>query len=550
MTNYILKYWDKINSGDIIVGKRIKQQMEKLVDDLHNPKDPYVFDIELATKPIEFVETMCVQAQGSSIGEPLKLELFQKARWQAMFGFVHKDTRLRQYKETMTIIGRKNGKTTENSALALYMMIGDGEGSAECYFVATKKDQANIAFEESHKMVQQSSVLNRYVRKRQSDLYFEPTYSTLQSLAGESNSLDGLNSHFVVIDELAAVKDRNLYDVMAQSTSSREQAMINSISTNGFVRDSIYDSQYDYACRVLDGEVDDHRFLAFLYEMDHRDEWKDEDMWIKANPGLDTIKRREELKSFVERAKVDSSFRPTVLTKDFNITSTDSTAWLDMGTIENEQTFDLKDMGFKYAIGGIDMSETTDLTSAGILLQRPGDDTIYYESMFWLPTHRIEERSEEDSVPYDLFERQGLLRGSGGYKIDPHDVMKWFVEIQEKYGINILWIGYDRWGLTGVLDDFKGQFGQESMIPVIQGARTLSVPMKELEGDLDAKLINYNDNNLLKMNLANTVIRTDDNGNIRPIKGRDRRRRIDGTIALLCAYTVFMEEKSNYYNLI
>lgn len=551
MTNYILEYWEKINSGEILACNRIKQQYKKLVDDLENPKYPYVFDIELANKPIEFIETFCMQAQGSNMGKPLKLELFQKAKIQATFGFVHKETRLRQYKEVMTIIGRKNGKTTENAALSLYMLVGDGEGSAECYFIATKKEQANKGFEESYKMVSQSPLLNKYIKKRKTDLYFEPTYSKLQSLASDSNSLDGLNSHFVTVDELAAIKDRNIYDVMRQSTTAREQALVSSISTNGFVRDSIYDSQYEYACKVLDGEIEDNRFLAFLYELDHIDQWQDEKYWILANPGLDVIKKREELRSFVEKAKTDASFKPTVMVKDFNMKQNSSTAWLRYEVLNNEEKFDVKGMGFRYGIFSFDMSETTDLTAATILCRRPDDEKIYVESMFWLPSRTIEQRSQVDNIPYDLFERQGLLRASGEYKVDMRDVLKWALEIRDEYDIYIPWIGYDPWHVSDALiEEFENNFGKDSMIKVRQGAVTLSMPMKHLESDLEAKLINYNNNNLMKMCLANTEIKIDTNANIAPVKGRDLRKRIDGTIALLCAYTVYLDKKNEYLNII
>lgn len=551
MINYILEYWDKIDSGEIVACKRIKQQYSKLVDDINNPKEPYVFDIELANKPIDFIENFCMQAQGSNMGQPLKLELFQKAKFQAMFGFVHRETRLRQYREAMTIEGRKNGKTTENSALALFMLIGDGEGSAECYFIATKKDQANKGFDESYKMVSQSPMLNKYIKKRKTDLFFQPTFSKVQSLASDSNSLDGLNSHFVTVDELAAIKDRNIYDVMKQSTSSREQAMVSSISTNGFVRESIYDSQYEYACNVLDGKVKDERFLAFLYELDHRDEWLDEDCWIKSNPGLGVIKKVEELRSFVEKAKVDASFKPTVLVKDFNLKENSSTAWLSMEKLENKGTFDLATMGFRYGLGGFDGSETTDLTSAVALCRKRDDTNLYITSMFWLPSKTIEKRAKEDSIPYDLFERQGLLRASGDFKIDMRDILKWFVELRDEHDMYITHIGYDPWHVDdSLLEEFEGQFGKESMIKIRQGAVTLSNPMKNLEADLDAKIINYNNNNLMKMCLANTEIKVDTNANIAPVKGRDVRKRIDGTIALLCAYTVYMDKKNDYLNII
>lgn len=431
------------------------------------------------------------------------------------------------------------------------MLVGDGEGSAECFFIATKKEQANKGFEESYKMVSQSPMLNKYIKKRKTDLYFEPTYSKIQSLASDSNSLDGLNSHFVTVDELAAIKDRNIYDVMKQSTSSREQSLVSSISTNGFVRESIYDSQYEYACKVLDGDIEDNRFLAFLYELDNIDQWEDEKYWILPNPGIDSIKKREELRSFVEKAKTDASFKPTVLVKDFNVKQNSSTAWLRYETMNNEETFDIKSMGFRYGIFSFDMSETTDLTAATILCRRQNDEKIYVESMFWLPSRTIEQRAKHDKIPYDLFERKGLLRASGEYKVDMRDVLKWAIEIRDEYDIYIPWIGYDPWHVSdALLEEFEGEFGKDSMIKVRQGAVTLSMPMKHLESDLDAKLINYNNNSLLKMCLTNTEIKIDTNGNIAPVKGRDLRKRIDGTVALLCGYTIYLDKKNEYLNII
>lgn len=458
---------------------------------------------------------------------------------------------MRQITEIMDIRGRKNGKTTENSALSLYMLVGDGEGSAEVYFIATKLDKAKKGFKECHKMVAQSPDLSKYIRKRKTDLYFEATFSHIEALASDSNSLDGLNGHFITVDELAAIKDRNIYDVMKQSMSSREQGLISSISTNGFVRDSIYDSQYEYACNVLDGKIKDIHFLAFIYELDHRDEWLDESCWIKANPGLGTIKKTEELRKFVDKAKVDAAFKPTVLVIDFNLKQTASTAWLRWEQLENTATFEIEKMDFSYGIGGFDKSETTDLTSAGVLLRRRDDDEIYFACMFWLPEQAIMQRANEDQIPYDLFERLGFLRPSGQYKIDMKDILKWFVELREDFDIYIPWIGYDSWHVDdATLEDFESHFGKNSMIKVRQGAVTLSTPMKELEADLSNHIINYNNNQLLKMCLANTEIKVDSNGNIAPVKSRDTRKRIDGTIALLNSYTVYLDRKNDYLNMI
>src|SRR5690554_519900 len=377
MTNYIRLYWDKIESRQVVVSKRVRQQYEKIVAELDNPKDPWVFDVERASRPIQFIETFCRQSKGRWIGQPLKLELWQKALLQAVFGFVHKETGLRRCREFVLLIGRKNGKSTLLAGIGLYMLIGDGEGGAETYCVATKRDQARIVFTEAVNMVSQSPALRKHIRKRKTDLYFPVAFGKFEPLASESNSLDGLNSHCVIIDELHAIKDRNLYDVMKQSMVARQQPLLVMITTAGFVRECIYDDIYDYACRVLDGTVDDERFLAFLYELDDRSEWTDFRAWEKANPGLGVIKDAAELAANVERAKNDANFLPTVLTKDFNGRETTAGTWLTFDVVDNPATFDIEEIRDSYAVSGTDLSSTTDLSCATLLVMKPGDDTKY-----------------------------------------------------------------------------------------------------------------------------------------------------------------------------
>lgn len=547
--NYIIEYNDKIQSGEIVAGKWIKMQFAKLVDDIKNPKDPYVFDIERAMKPIIFMETFCMITTGRA--RPLKLELFQKARLQAVFGFVHKDTRLRQYGEVMTVMGRKNGKTTESAALVLYMMLVDGEHSADCYLTATIYEQAKIAFTGLHKMIQSNDVLKNRLRKVRESYHDDSTFSSIQTLSGDASGLDGKDAHFILVDEMAAMKDRDIYDIMKQATSARDQSLLYTITTNGFVRESIFDTRYQYAIQVITGEVEDRAFLPFLYQLDSRDEWDDPDMWMKANPGIGPIKKYSKLQGYVNEAKVDPAQKPTVMVKDFNMVETGSTAWLTHDIVENGATFDIADPGFKYGYGGIDMSVTTDLTAASVLMRRPGDDNIYVESMFWLPSLTIEERAREDGVPYDIYERKGLLRGSGEYKIEMSDVLDWFLEIRERYGIYIQKIGYDH-AYTNPSDvqRFEENFGRGNMIKVRQGHYTLSAPMQELSADLGANKINYNNNQLLKLHLMNTEVKVDINGNIQPAKNKTKSKRIDGTIALLNAFVMYRDNKNEFLSLI
>lgn len=543
MKNYILEYWNKIQSGEIQACRRLKQQYQKLVDELHNPRDPWVFDLEKASRPIEFIERFCKHSKGKWIGKPFRLELFQKAKIQAVYGFVHKETGLRRFREVFTLVARKNGKSTEKAATGVYMLVGDGEGGAEVYSVATKKDQARIVFSEAVNMVAQSPALSKHVKKRKSDLYFPVTFSKFEPLASDSNSLDGLNVHYAVMDELQAIKDRNLYDVFKQAMSAREQPILDMITTAGFVRECIYDSIYDYACKVLDGLIQDERFLAFIYELDDREEWTDFRMWEKANPGLGTIKDYNELAANVERAKNDPDFLPTVLTKDFNIRETVAGAWLTFEQINNPETFTMDDIRDTYAVGGADLSSTTDLSCATLLIMKPGSEKKYVLQQYFLPSDLVEQRVREDKIPYDKWADRGFLTLCEGNKVNYSDVTAWFLQMMQEYGIHPLWVGYDPWNSKYWIDEMQS-YGFNMEI-VRQGAQTLSQPMKELGADLAAKRINYNNNPILKWCLTNTSVKRDDNDNIRPVK-HYKRQRIDGAISLLIAYTVLFNHMDDY----
>lgn len=545
------QYADAVLTGKIAASKRLKQQYRKLADKIEHPAQyaPYIFCPDIADEHIEFMERFCKQSQGR-LGAPLRLQLFQRAKFQAVFGFVDASTGYRQYNEVLTIEGRKNGKTTESSAIEIDLLVNDGEGSPEIYNVATKKDQANKGFEECWKMVRQSPALRKIIRKRQSDLYCAYNMGKIQSLGSEN--LDSLNSHGIILDELEAIKKRSIYDDMKQSTSSRDQALLYCICTNGFVRDCIFDSQYQYACDVLDGKVADEHFLAFIYELDQLDEYKDEAMWIKANPGLGTIKKLDTLRQYVAKAKADPSFLPTVLVKDFNVKQNAAAAWLRFEEANNEATFDI---AFDYGIGGMDAADSVDLNAATVLCMRPGDETIYRRSMYWIPQAVLDadaaagSAAGRDNAPYALWVQQGYMRTVEGNKVSKSVFFEWFCELEEE-GLIVRYIGYDPWHIDDdTLGRFKRHFGERCMIEIRQGARTLSQPMKDLRADLAAKRVNYQNNPVDKMCLLNTETRADINGNIQPVKGLDRRRRIDGTLALLDAYVVLQDKKSEIQNM-
>jgi phage terminase large subunit-like protein len=539
--NYIKEYINEIEKGNIIAGRKIIKIYKRLLEESKNESLPFYFDEEIGERPITFIETFCKQSEGE-IGKPIKLELFQKAYIQALFGFVYRDTGYRRFNETMFLVGRKNGKTTLLSAIALYMMIADGEGSAECYSVATKKDQASKAFKSACSMRAQSPEIRAIINKRRTDMYMPTTFSSFEPLSSDSDTLDGLNSHLVIIDELHAIKDRNLYEVMKQSTSSRRQPLVVMITTAGTVRECIFDDIYDYANNILEGTIKNDAFLPVLYELDKTEEWKNIECWQKANPGLGTIKQYKYLVEQVERAKADLSSKKGILCKDFNIRNNSEEKWLDFDTVNNEEMFELDELKGSYAIGGADLSSTTDLTCATLLVMK--QKKIYILQHYFIPETKIEEKADNDNVPYDIWEKRGLLTVCSGAKINYTNVTEWFLKMHNEYDISALWIGYDPWGSQYWITEME-EAGFE-MEKVIQGAKTMSNPMKQLEADLKEKKVNYNNNPILKWCLLNTAIEIDKNDNIRPVKGKKSKQRIDGAVSLIDAYCVLFDKMSDY----
>lgn len=547
--NYILEYWEGIKSGKIVTSRRVKAVYERLAKEITKPKKDslYYFDEQTGERPILFVEKFCKQSQGI-IGAPLELELFQKAYIQALFGFLEKETGFRRFRETMFLVGRKNGKSTLLAAIALFMLIADYEGAAEIYSVATKKDQAKKVLTEAINMIKQSPELRDVIRKRRNDVYFPATASIFEALASDSNTLDGLNSHAVIIDELHAIKDRNLYEVMKQSTSSRRQPLVIMITTAGTVRESVFDSIYQIACDVADGKVKEETFLPVLYELDRRDEWTDPKMWAKANPGLGTIKQYKTLAGFVERAKNSPDDLPGVLCKDFNIREVSAAVWLSYEDVKNDLRFDLKEVYNTYAIGGCDLSATTDLTCATLLIRKPGDPLVYVAQQYFLPQKRIDILDEKNTneAPYKLWRDRGLLTVCEGNRVDYSQVTAWFCQMRDEYKIDAFKVGFDR-ALAGYWVDEMKSNGFD-MEPVAQGPFTWSQPMREMGAALADKKVNYDQNPVLVWCLTNTAVKKSGINNIQPVKITDKRR-IDGAVSLLNAWVIYVKYYEDFlYN--
>jgi phage terminase large subunit-like protein len=455
--------------------------------------------------------------------------------------------------------------TSETAAVEIDMTANDGEFAPETYNVATKREQAAKGFNAAWAMIHQSSELRKHFRKRaDGGIHFAPNMGVIKALASNTNTLDSLDVSCGVVDELAAIKNRDLYDLIKQAGASRAQPLLFTISTNGFVRDNIFDAQYEYAKKWLYGQLEEQndRFIAFVYELDDRDEWDKEECWVKANPGLGTIKSTEFLRNNVAKAKDDPSYKPTVMVKDFNMIENVASAWLSFSDIQNTERYDFASMGFRYGIGGFDAADSVDLNAAVAFCQRRLEDgtvdpKIYTRSMYWLPETVLEEanatgtRRERDNVPYLLWERKGLLRTYPGNRVDKRVFLDWFRELRDEDDLYVAYIGYDPWHIDiSLLAQFAAEFGKHAMIPIRQGVRTMSDPLKSMKADFRANRFVHNSNPIDMWCMSNAEVRSDINGNIQLVKGIDARKRIDGLVAYANAYIVMQDKRDDYLNLI
>lgn len=404
-------------------------------------------------------------------------------------------------------------------------------------------------------MVKKSVVLRKRIKPLVAEMTADFNDSFFKPLGRDSDTLDGLNVHGALLDEIHAWTDQNLYDVIVDGTSAREQPMIFVTTTAGTVRERVFDTKYDECEMVINGYADpngykNERLLPIIYELNSSKDWKKKECWYQANPGLDTIKQIDQLENKVNKAIANPLLVKNLLTKDFDIRNTVAEAFLTYDELNNTATFDIKELKPRYCIAGIDLSSTTDLTCATILFRIPNDEIIYVKQMYWLPHDLLEKRSEEDKIPYNIWNDQGLLRTTPGNKINYKDVTDWFLEVQNDLDVYIYKIGYDSWGSTYLVDELQNNFGKESTVPVIQGAKTFSGPLNRIKADLGAKLINYNNSPILKWNLSNAAVNVDRNCNLALAKTTNQRRRIDGVASLMDAYIVYENELQNYINLI
>ena len=563
--NYIIEYWEYLRANPKRCNSKIYSVMNKLVRDIEDPfileienkikneteKKEYIFDLNKANRPIEWIEKFCVQTKGANAGKPVKLELFQKAIIQALFGFVEKKDKTRLYTKLVLFLGRKNGKSTLASLILLYVMIGEKGYRKKCFSVATTAAQARESWETAKVISEISPVLNKVIRTNNDGILYDKKKSEFKPLPNASNRLDGKDSSVILADEVHAWLDMNMMDVMYDSMASEIEPLFIEVSTMGTIRESVFDQEYENLSKVIKtydrpGKIKSPRTLMFIYELDDYKDIEEQECWIKANPGLGTIKKYDFLYNKIEEAKNDPNKLPNIYCKDFNMRMTSNKSWLSFEMTYNTEKIDLEKLKYSYAIGGVDLSSTTDLTCATLLIYKEGKK--YVLQQYFLPEIGIERRIKEDEIPYDKWvERGWLTLSENSASVRYSDVTEWFIKMRQELKLGMLYIGFDPWGATYWKEEMeKNGFTLEK---VIQGAKTMSGPMKILEADFKTKSVIYDNNQILRWCLTNTEIQVDVNENIRPIKGRNRRKRIDGTVSLINAYVVLMNHLEDYKNL-
>ena len=546
--NWVKAYYKKIESGEILTCTETRNIYKRMTEEMDDESLSFYFSEARGEHAIEFIETFCRHYEGEHAGEVVRLELWQKAFVQNIFGWMEKDTHYRRFREYALEVPRKHGKSFLSGCIAAYMLVADGEPGAQVYSAANKLDQAKIVYNVAKAIVEQSPELAALVRSTREGLSFGMTRSIMKPLPNESKSLDGLNIHFACIDEIHESRDRNLYDVLKQGCKARRQPLIGCITTSGFFREGLYDALHEYWTNVANGVVKDDRIFPVIYKLDAEEEWTNEAMWYKANPGLGTIKSLQQLRDDVERAKNDDSYRPTLLVKDFNIKQNQVESWLSYQDIVNETEVDPEYLDRSYAIGGCDLSATVDLTCATLLIRKPDDENVYVLQQYFLPQSKLDkvEGSNAQEAPYRIWAENGWLTVCEGTQVNYSDVTQWFVRMVKDHNIRPLWICYDR-ALAGYWVEEMESYGFD-MEKTAQGPYTWSQPMKEMGAAFERHQVIYQNNPMLRWCLANTAkksLNKDGIETIQPVKIQQHRR-IDGTVSLLNAWVGYVKHFDEY----
>lgn len=544
------QYAHDVVNGKIVACKWVRLACERYFYDLkHGQERGLWFDREAAENAIRFFHLL-KHSKGEWAGQYIQLEPWQQfIVWNA-FGWMREDG-TRRFRTIWEEVARKNGKSTMGAGFGLKLAFADREPGAEVYSAATKRDQARIVHTEAIRMVKKNSALRKHIKVYKDNLHMESSASKYEPLGADTDSIDGLNVHGILADEVHAWKSREMWDVLETATGSRRQPMIVAITTAGMDRQSVCYEKHEYTRKVLEGWKDgsfvDDSWFGIIYTIDEGDDWRDEGCWIKANPNLGVSKKWDDMRMKAQRAARMPAAQNNFKRRELNVWVQGETKWMDMeGWREcggKVQALDLPEyLRGRTAYGGLDLSSTSDLT-AFVLVFPNEDGSFDVVCRFWVPEDAIEPRTQE-GTHYSEWVREGYIQATPGNRVDYDWIFEQLEEDAESFDIHQ--IAFDRWGAAHVVQVLEKQ--GLTMVEFGQGYASMSSPMKELERLVGLKKIRHGNNPVLTWMADNVVARMDPAGNIKPDKEKSREK-IDGIVALIMALDIAFrhpEEKSVY----
>ena len=567
--SFFADYLTEIRTGKIVVGRELMTELEKLENDLADPR--YRYDTADAEKRIRFIEKECKHYEAPWAGKPFLLLLWQKALIEVLYSFKVWDEDLerwiRRFRELTLLCGRKAGKTPLTAALALSEFYC-GEMGTRIMCSSNDYDQASLMFDGINAMREESPKLERTSRKNLKGIFMgnpkqrrargKFSYQNkglIRKMSSKTGAKEGRNLKIVIADEVHEMKDNTLIEPLRQAVSTQDEPLYIEITTEGFIQEGYLDGRLEMARKILRGEAENDRWLIWLYTQDSEEEvWQDESSWFKSNPSLGIVKKFSYLRERLEEARQQPSTRAFILAKDFNIKQNTSVAWLSLDQIRDEGTFTLEGFRGLPFIGGCDFAETTDLCAAVIMIKVPDEDKTYLYPHFWIPETKADIRLDDgdnalnpEKKDYREWERQGFVTICHGSEVIVSEVANWFFELYQNYRIIPFRVGYDNRFAMEFRRRFEDLIGPGIAEQVLQTTVSLSEPMRAMEAELTTHRICYNGNPVFRWNLENISVETDKNGYIKPKKNfGNPRNRIDGGAAALNAYAMLQRNRTEF----
>lgn len=548
--NNLQIYADMIEHGDVIVGEYIEKEIENLLRDLSDPR--FIYDTREAERRFAFQQKCCLQSKKPYYKKPIELMPWQKAFWEPLYSFVWRDTQLRRFNEALLEVARKNGKSTMFAADGnTDLFIGDGGQSICC---ASNDDrQAKLIWREIEGMRGRLDTHDKITSKNLTEIRNDLENIEIFRLSSKTQNKDGFNIDKAYLDESHDMQDEEIAEAIWRAMSSKDDPLFMNCTTQGFINDGYLDHKIDYCKKVIDGEIDDPQIMAFLYEQDSELEiWEDRASWEKSNPSIRYgVKKVNKLLRDMETAKHDNGAKIHMLCKDFNIKQNTAAAWLASDDYNyNQEVKTLEEFRGCFALAAVDLSETTDLTNAKLLLMKPDDPTKYVFSHYWIPEGKLNLADDASAgAHYKEWARDGLLTICAGYDNNLMEVADYLADLKKKYDIRILKCGYDQRFAREFLTRMD-EYGIETE-RILQTPDVMSSPMKQVEAELKARLINYGSNPIDRWCLSNCSIKVDNLGRVMAVKiNKQHTRRIDGAVTLIILYATLQRFKSEFYKLI